>query len=51
MNTYKFLILIIILATTLLYANERVKYNFNPEWKLLIGDPKGAEKVNYDDSN
>src|SRR5438067_1293765 len=24
-------------------AEPRRSYNFNPDWKLLIGDPKGAE--------
>src|SRR5690349_7978721 len=28
----------------------RAKYNFNPDWKLLVGDPAGAEKADYDDS-
>jgi hypothetical protein len=28
----------------------RIKYNFNPGWKLLIGDPQGAEKPEFDDT-
>ncbi|MCC8173894.1 MAG: GDSL-type esterase/lipase family protein [Odoribacter sp.] len=27
------------------------KYNFNPEWKLYVGDIAGAEKENFDDSD
>jgi beta-galactosidase len=28
----------------------RAKYNFNPGWKLFVGDPKGAEAPSFDDS-
>ena len=31
-------------------AGPRTKYNFNPDWKLFVGDPTGAEKVDFDDS-
>ncbi|MCV9387343.1 glycoside hydrolase family 2 protein [Reichenbachiella ulvae] len=30
-------------------ADLRTKYNFNQEWKLLVGDPEGAEKVGHND--
>lgn len=30
--------------------SPRVKYNFNSNWKLLVGDPAGAEASNFDDS-
>ncbi len=29
---------------------QRVKYNFNADWKLLVGDMPGAEAVSYDDA-
>ena len=29
---------------------RRVKYNFNPGWKLFVGDPAGAEAPGFDDS-
>jgi hypothetical protein len=29
----------------------RMKYDFNSDWKLFVGDPAGAEKVNFDDSS
>lgn len=45
------LILSLILGTATLYANNRMKYNFNPQWKILVGDPKGAEAVDFDDSS
>ncbi|MDD4923023.1 MAG: DUF4982 domain-containing protein, partial [Bacteroidales bacterium] len=31
-------------------AFVRTTYNFNPDWKLFIGDPSSAENVQYDDS-
>ncbi len=30
--------------------SARTKYNFNSGWKLLVGDPKGAETPAFDDS-
>src|SRR5260221_5998816 len=32
-------------------AAPRVRYNFNPDWKLFVGDPTGAEKPDFDDSS
>jgi hypothetical protein len=32
-------------------APSRVKYNFNPEWRVLVGDPAGAEKVAFEDKS
>nr|WP_321355169.1 DUF4982 domain-containing protein [uncultured Draconibacterium sp.] len=29
---------------------QRVRYNFNPGWKLYVGDIEGAEQSNFDDS-
>lgn len=31
--------------------SQRIKYNFNSGWKLLVGDPAGAETPNFDDAN
>jgi beta-galactosidase len=28
---------------------SRAKYNFNPEWRVLVGDPAGAEKAGFED--
>ncbi len=33
-----------------LLSSNRVKYNFNPGWKVLVGDPNGAESVRFDDA-
>ncbi len=30
--------------------SRRVKYNFNPGWKVFVGDPSGAEAIDFDDS-
>lgn len=30
---------------------ERATYNFNPGWRLFVGDPAGAEQVDFDDSS
>jgi beta-galactosidase len=30
-------------------AAARAKYNFNPEWRVLVGDPAGAEKASFED--
>lgn len=30
--------------------SQRKKYNFNHGWKLFVGDPAGAEKTGFDDS-
>lgn len=30
-------------------GSPRVKYNFNSDWKLFVGDPAGAEKRDFDD--
>src|SRR5829696_6994509 len=31
-------------------TQPRAAYNFNPDWKLLVGDPKGAEAPDFDDA-
>ena len=32
-------------------GNARVRYNFNPGWKLITGDPQGAEAPEFNDSD
>jgi beta-galactosidase len=32
-------------------TSPRTKYNFNSGWKLFVGDPAGAERPGFDDSN
>ncbi|HEX7318240.1 MAG TPA: DUF4982 domain-containing protein [Pyrinomonadaceae bacterium] len=48
--------LALLCASTLVFAYEppasrRAKYNFNSGWKLVVGDPKGAEETGFDDSS
>lgn len=48
------LILVILFAASCAFAadfsSQRVKYNFNSDWKLFVGDATGAEKTDFDDS-
>ncbi len=32
-------------------GNLRKRYNFNPEWKLFVGDPQGAEQSGFNDTS
>ncbi len=54
MNIIKLSIIFISLTvTSVLYAQTkppRIKYNFNPGWKLYVGDVQGAESVNFGDN-
>jgi len=45
------LLLLFMLMPTVMWANDREKYNFNPQWLLHIGDIDGAEKVNFPDKD
>ena len=29
---------------------SRIKYNFNSDWRVLVGDPQGADQPEFDDS-
>ncbi|TXK44301.1 glycoside hydrolase family 2 protein [Pontibacter qinzhouensis] len=31
-------------------AGQRATFNFNPDWKVIVGDPAGAEAVNFNDA-
>src|SRR5262245_19349756 len=46
--------LVLICMSVAAFANDkspRTRYNFNSDWKLLVGDPAGAEQPDFDDSN
>ncbi|RKD90951.1 glycoside hydrolase family 2 protein [Mangrovibacterium diazotrophicum] len=56
-TTQKLLSVLFLLNTCLFGASnkalaqsERQTYNFNPGWKLFVGDAEGAEKSDFDDS-
>src|SRR5215212_7374476 len=40
---------LILLCFSVTVFSQRTKYNFNSEWKLFLGDPKGAEATSFDD--
>jgi hypothetical protein len=47
--------LALLCASTLIFASDqpasrRAKYNFNPGWKMFVGDPAGAHEAGFDDS-
>ena len=45
-----FLLLVLGIYFNTCYA-QRVKYNFNHQWKLLVGDAEGAEKSDFNDES
>ena len=47
---YYFLILFCISLLQSSYAVQRTRYNFNPDWKLYIGDDSLAKNPQFDDS-
>ncbi len=48
-----FALIISLVLTLSIYAaapkSSRIKYNFNSDWKLFVGDAAGAEKPDFDD--
>ncbi|WP_187263856.1 glycoside hydrolase family 2 protein [Pontibacter beigongshangensis] len=44
------LFIFFLVAATAASANPRTKFNFNPGWKVLVGDPAGAEAPNFNDA-
>ncbi len=53
-NVIPFLILSVIsINTAAAYDspdNKRIRFNFNPRWKVLVGDTNSAQSVDFDDS-
>ncbi|MGE5520863.1 MAG: glycoside hydrolase family 2 protein [Candidatus Dadabacteria bacterium] len=43
-------LLSIITSAVFAQASVRMKYNFNPGWKVFVGDLSGAENSSYDDA-
>ncbi|MBC8053426.1 MAG: glycoside hydrolase family 2 protein [Sphingobacteriaceae bacterium] len=50
-KTIVFLMLALGTVTAFAAKSPRVKYNFNPGWKLFTGDAKGAEAPDFDDAS
>ena len=44
-------LLVFLLIPAMLGANNREKYNFNPQWLLHVGDIQGAEKSSFSDKD
>jgi hypothetical protein len=44
-------IALVVAASDRADADARVKYDFNSGWRLLVGDPRGAESPDFDDSS
>lgn len=44
------LLLFVASASIAVLGQSRSRYNFNPDWKLLVGDPAGVEKSDFDDA-
>ncbi|MDH6343813.1 beta-galactosidase [Parabacteroides sp. PFB2-12] len=50
-NSAKALWLLLLLFPLALGANNREKYNFNPQWLIHVGDVAGAEKPGFSDKD
>jgi len=46
----KLLLVAFLFFSTTLFSQQRVKYNFNSDWKVLTGDDSTASKINYNDA-
>jgi len=53
MSKFLTTLVLTILLSAAFSAQEsaRTTYNFNPDWKLFVGDPAGADAPAFDDSN
>jgi beta-galactosidase len=46
----KYLLIVFLLLSNAVFAQQRVKYNFNPGWKVFLGDDSTASQTNYNDA-
>lgn len=54
--TFRSAFLVLLLYATVGFAQQptqgiRVKFNFNPNWKVRVGDVQGAEAAGFNDSD
>src|ERR1700712_186804 len=47
----QFLIYLMLLLINSTVFAQRIKYNFNSDWKVKVGDTTGVEKDNFNDAN
>ena len=45
-----FLLLSFLFVTNNVFTQQRVKYNFNSDWKVFVGDDSAASKINFNDT-
>ena len=46
------LFIIYSLTVSLVFAQtQRIKYNFNSDWKVFVGDPKGSDEAAFSDAS
>jgi hypothetical protein len=46
----KYLLIVLLLVSNTVFAQQRVKYNFNPGWKVFLGHDSTAFQMNYNDA-
>ena len=46
----KCLLIGFLFLSNFLFAQQRVKYNFNPGWKVFVGDDSTASEMNFNDA-
>jgi len=47
---FTFIFVLMLGASSAMLASPRATYNFNSDWRLLVGDPAGVERAGFDDS-
>jgi hypothetical protein len=51
-NEKKFLFVVCLLTASILFAqSQHVKYNFNTDWKVFVGNAKGGDAVSFSDAS
>ena len=45
-------LIVFFLGTSVLFAQvQRIKYNFNSDWKVFVGDSKDADALSFSDAS
>src|SRR5205085_1460396 len=47
----KHFLFVLIIVILVIPATARTTYNFNSDWRLFVGEPKGAETLSFGDSS
>ncbi len=51
MKIISLFILYLLTAAITFSQQQRVKYNFNSDWKVFVGDPKGSDEATFNDAS